>query len=392
MPSTALAEQATVRCAIIRAGTSKGLFFHRADLPESRSEQAILLKRLMGSPDVLQIDGLGGSLLITSKVAIVAVSDRDDADVDYTFAQISVEEDMITFDSTCGNIAAGVGPFAVDEGLVEATDGLVKVRIFNTNTSKVLVAHVPVRNGRAVVAGDFAISGVPGTGAEIAMDWTGTIGAKTGRLLPTGNAVDKIELRDGRIVELTLVDVANPCFWLRAADIGLTGSELVDDINNNRPLLETVQEIRGKAAVMYGFCADWERADDQTPGLPMVGMVAAAEGYPTMSGEWIDAAQMHLRTRLIAVNRLHEAMAAAGAISVAAAARVRGSVVHDLLGDAKTDPLLIGHPSGIMPVRVVSHDIAAPPGVGFDLLGVSRTSRRIAECTAYYPRSTLSRP
>jgi 2-methylaconitate cis-trans-isomerase PrpF len=389
MPSSVLSEQATVRCAIIRAGTSKGLFFHREDLPEPRQEQAILLKRLMGTPDVLQIDGLGGSLLITSKVAIVSRSDRADADVDYTFAQISIEEDMITFDSTCGNISAGVGPFAVDEGLVEAVDGMTKVRIYNTNTGKILVAHVPVRNGMAVVAGDFAISGVPGTGAEIPMDWTGTIGAKTGRLLPTGNVVDKIELRDGRTVELTLVDVANPCFWLRADDLGLTGSELVEDINTDRALLATVQEIRGKAAVMYGFCRDWERADDETPGLPMVGMVAPAAGYTTMSGERVDAAHMHLRTRLIAVNRLHESMAAAGAISVAAASRVRGSVVHEMLGGARSDPLWIGHPSGLMPVRVISHENAGEPGVDFELLGVSRTSRRLADCVAYYPRSVV---
>ena len=386
MPSSALSEQATVRCVIIRAGTSKGLFFHRDDLPSSRQEQAILFKRLMGTPDVLQIDGLGGSRLITSKVAIISRSNRMDADVDYTFAQVSIEEDKVSFDSTCGNISAGVGPFAVDEGLVKAREGVTRVRIYNTNTGKILIAHVPVRDSEAMVEGDFAIPGVPGTGAEITMDWTGTIGAKTGRLLPTGNVVDKVELLDGSVVELTLIDVANPCFWLRAADIGLTGSELVHDINDNRQLLRIVREIRGKAAVMYGFCRDWERADDETPGLPMVGMIAPPAKYTTMSGETVEATDMHLLTRLIAVNRLHEAMAAAAAISVAAASRVPGSVVHDMLSRA-TDPLLIGHPSGVMPVRVISHDSPDEPGVNFELLGVSRTSRRLADCVAYYPRS-----
>ena len=387
MPSSALSEQATIRCVILRAGTSKGLFFHRDDLPGFRQEQETLLKRLMGSPDVLQIDGLGGSRLITSKVAIISRSDRMDADVDYTFAQVSIEEDRVSFDSTCGNISAGVGPFAVDEGLVNAHEGVTRVRIYNTNTSKILIAHVPVRDGKSMVEGDLAIPGVPGTCAEITMDWTGTVGAKTGRLLPTGNVVDKVELLDGRVLELTLIDVANPCFWLRAADIGLAGSELVQDINENRQLLGLVHELRGKAAVLYGFCRDWERADDETPGLPMVGIIAPPAKYTTMSGEQVEATDVHLRTRLIAFNRLHEAMAAAGAISVAAASRIPGSVVHDMLGQAEADPLLIGHPSGVMPVRVISHHSPDEPGVDFELLGVSRTARRLADCVAYYPRS-----
>ena len=176
----AMSEQSGVRCVLMRGGTSKGLYFRKQDIPPPGAGRDRLLCRLMGSPDVLQIDGLGGSRPITSKVAIVGPSSRDGADVDYTFAQVGIDGGVGYF-GNCGNISAGVGPFAIDEGMVEVpNDGTVEVRIWNTNTEKLLLAVVHVSNGRAAVTGDCSIPGVPGTGAEIVMNWVHTIGAKTG--------------------------------------------------------------------------------------------------------------------------------------------------------------------------------------------------------------------
>lgn len=382
-------EQVRIRCVMMRGGTSKGLYFHLDDLPPHGPLRDRLLLRLMGSPDILQIDGLGGSRPITSKVAIISRSDRGDADVNYTFAQVEIEREQVIHSANCGNISAGVGPFAVDEKLVPVTEGMTRVRIYNTNTDKLLVADVPVCNGRAKVEGDLAIPGVPGTGAGILMNWAGTVGAKTGRLLPTGRAVDRIVLEDGRVIEATVCDVANPCVWVHAAALGLTGSELSEPINADTALIERVREVRGKAAVLFGFCNDWRQVDDSSPALPMVGLVAPPADYTTLNGAQVLGTDMDARVRLMFMNRLHESIAGAGAISVAAASRVEGSVVASVAAGRDAGTFFIGHPSGVMPVRIKAQVADAAPFVRFDVLGFSRTARRLMDCNAYYPRSLL---
>ncbi len=377
------AEQTGVRCVLMRGGTSKGLYFHEADLPGPGPRRDAMLLRLMGSPDVLQIDGLGGSRPITSKAAIIAPSARDDADVDYTFAQVEIDRAGVGYAGNCGNISAGVGPFAVDEGLVEAGEPVTRVRIFNTNTQALIVAEVPVHGGRARVTGDLAIPGVPGTGAEIVMNWVATIGAKTGRLLPTGRAVDEITLESGATVRATLCDAGNACVWVLATELGRTGSELAEEINQDAGLIGITREIRGKAAVLMGLATDWARVDKQSPGLPMVGLVAPPEGYRTLSGGEVEEKQMDLRARLLFMNRLHESIAGSGSICLAAASKTPGSVVEAVTAGRRPGELLIGHPSGITPAKVETR--GGPGGVTFDVLGFSRTARRLMDGTAYYP-------
>jgi 2-methylaconitate cis-trans-isomerase PrpF len=385
-------EQTPIRCVLMRGGTSKGLYFHEADLPGPGPRRDAVLLRLMGSPDVLQIDGLGGSRPITSKAALIAPSARLDADVDYTFAQVEIERAGVGYAGNCGNISAGVGPFAVDEGLVEAVEPVTRVRIFNTNTRAVIVAEVPVRDGRARVTGDLAIPGVPGTGAEIVLNWAATIGAKTGHLLPTGRAVDQITLETGATVRATLCDAGNACVWVLATELGRTGSELADEINEDAGLIGTVREIRGKAAVRMGLATDWSRVDEQSPGLPMVGLVAPPAGYRTLSGgsggsggsgDEVEEKQMDLRVRLLFMNQLHESIAGSASICLAAAAQLPGSVVEAVTAGRRPGELLIGHPSGVTPAKVEAH--GGPGGVTFDVLGFSRTARRLMEGTAYYP-------
>jgi 2-methylaconitate cis-trans-isomerase PrpF len=382
-------EQTRIRCVLMRGGTSKGLYFHEADLPGPGPRRDAVLLRLMGSPDVLQIDGLGGSRPITSKAAIIAPSGREDADVDYTFAQVEIDRAGVGYAGNCGNISAGVGPFAVDEGLVEAVEPVTRVRIFNTNTRALIVAEVPVRDGRARVTGDLIIPGVPGTGAEIVLNWAATIGAKTGHLLPTGRAVDQITLETGATVRATLCDAGNACAWVVATELGCSGSELADEINEDAGLIGTVREIRGKAAVRMGLATDWAQVDEESPGLPMVGLVAPPAGYRTLSGgsggsgDEVEEKEMDLRVRLLFMNRLHESIAGSASICLAAAAQLPGSVVEAVTAGRRPGELLIGHPSGITPAKVEAH--SDPGGVTFDVLGFSRTARRLMEGTAYYP-------
>lgn len=378
-------EQNTIDLVLQRGGTSRGLYFKEQDLPSAGPRRDKLLQRLMGSPDVVQIDGLGGSRPITSKVAILSRSRRDDADIDYTFGQVDINRNVVGYTGNCGNISAGVGPFAVDEGMVIVTEGITQVRIYNTNTDAVIVADVPVKNGKARVLGDFAVPGVPGTGAEIAMNWADTVGANTGQLLPTGKAIDEIKLEDGRTVKATLCDAANPCVWVLASEFGLDGSETLAAINGDTKLIDLAREVRGKAAVLFGMLDNWKDVDAKVPAVPMVGFVAPPQNYRTLNGVAISAEDMDVHMRLMFMNQLHESVAGTGSICIAAASRVKGSTVESVCENRAGDVLLIGHPSGVTPARVKARPTNEPPFVKFETLGFSRTSRRLMSGTAYYP-------
>lgn len=385
------AEQIAIRCTILRGGTSKGVYLLEHDIPLPGLLRDRLLKCIMGSPDVLQIDGLGGARLITSKMAIIKRSDRPDADVDYTFAQVNPERDQIVYTSNCGNISSGVGPFAIDAGLVAATTPVTVVRIHNTNTGKILVAHVPVAGGRAKVTGDFAIDGVPGTGAEIKMDYSGTVGAKTGRMLPTGQATDTVRMEDGSSLSVSIVDVANPCVFVHAEAFGLEGSELPEFFTRSPALLDRIRELRGKAAERVGLTTDWRDVDRQSPSLPLFVAVSPPAPYANMRGAAVDPASTDLRARLVWYYKCHESMAGTGSMCTAAASRIPGSVVNQVIGAeaAATGKLRIGHPMGVMAVSVEAEPSNAEGGVAFKMLGFSRTARRIMDGTVYVPRARL---
>ena len=333
----------------------------------------------------MQIDGLGGSRPITSKVAIVGPSQRPEADVDYTFAQVDIASGTVGYHGNCGNISAGVGPFAIDETLVPAVDGHTVVRIWNTNTNKLIVARVPVKDGYAVTAGDFVVHGVPGCGAEIEMNWAGTVGALTGRLLPTGRAIDVFHLEDGRPIEVSIVDAGNPCVWVRASDVGLTGAETQHDVNGNLALLGVTKEIRGRAAVALGLADTWREAATASPGLPMLGYVSPPVSYRTINDQPIDAVSMDVRVHLLFMGVLHESIAGSGSVCLAAASKTPGTVVERLVHDESAATLRIGHPSGVTPSRVVARRGSLAPGVVFDDLGFSRTARRLMDGIAYLP-------
>lgn len=373
-------DQAEIPCVLMRGGTSKALFFRGRDLPPEGPERDRVLKRLMGTPDATQIDGMGGARLNTSKVAIVDPSGREGADVDYTFVQVELADDSVGLDGNCGNISSAVAPFAIDEGLVGAVEPVTTVRIYNANTGKVLVAKVPVAGGKARVLGECAIPGVPGTGAEILMDYAATVGSRTGTLLPTGRLADTVTLEDGRAIEVSVCDVANPCVFVAASSLGLRGDEDPADIEGDGALIAVTEEIRGKIGQSLGFWPDWRQAG--LPAMPMFVIVA-----PSPS-----AAQADLLARLLYLGRCHGTMAGTGAICLAAASRLPGSVVNAAVGPARaaSDALVIGHPMGTLDVKVTLDGTARRGEIRFEALGFARTARRLMAGTIYLPRDALA--
>src|SRR6202021_1404030 len=221
------------------------------EYPKDRAKRDAVILAVFGSPDARQIDGLGGADVLTSKHAIISRSSRPDADVDYTFAQVSFDSAFVDYGGNCGNISSAVGPFAIDEGLVEAVEPITTVRIRMTNTDRILIADVPVKGGKAMADGDFAIDGVPGTGAKIAMDWSDVVGSITGKLMPTGNPTDTIET-DGGKYTVSIVDAGNPVVFVHAASLNMIGTESPNEIEPNKPLMAPTGKDGGMAAWSSG--------------------------------------------------------------------------------------------------------------------------------------------
>lgn len=334
---------------VMRGGTSKGVYIMEKDLPEDKAEWEPLLLRMMGSPDKKQIDGLGGAQSVTSKVAIVKKSERSDADVDYTFAQVSVDKPLVSYKGNCGNISSGVGPFAIEKGLVPAEEGTTTVRIFNTNTGKVIAADVATENGSVVYQGDFPIAGVPGTGSRIRLKFIDPAGTLGQGLLPTGNAADTLEIPGFGPVEVSIVDAANPLVFVKAADLGLTGRELPDALNGDEEKLALLETVRGMAAQRLGLTEDYRKSAWETPGIPKMTFVAEAADYVTSDGKEVRKEDIDLLSRMMSMQKPHPSYAMTGAMCTAAAAVIPGSVVQQVLNPkADTEYIRIGHPGGVL--------------------------------------------
>jgi len=372
-------EMRELRCAIIRGGTSKGIFFKRNELPADPALRDKVILAVFGSPDVRQIDGLGGADVLTSKLAIVSRSTSPNADIDYTFGQVSFVKPFIDYKGNCGNISAAVGPYAIDEGMVPAIEPVTTVRIRQTNSNTVLVAEVPVKNGKAQVEGGFAIDGVPGTGAKIVLDWSGTVGGQTGKLLPTGNAKDILRAK-GSDYEVSLIDAGNPHVFIAAGDLGLKGTETPAEIEENVALMDTIEAIRSEAAVVFGLAGSAEEATAQSPYAPFFAVVSGPADYIAINGNVIKERECHMVSRLLFMQRMHKAYPITGTVATGAAARVPGSVIWDVISEKAREngTLLIGHPSGIVPVEADAGDDGS-----IERIGVYRTARRIMDGKVY---------
>lgn len=372
----------TLPVTLLRGGTSKGVYILEEELPADKALWEPLLLRLMGSPDKKQIDGLGGSQSVTSKVAIIKESARPDADVDYTFAQVSVDKPLVSYKGNCGNISSGVGPFAIEKGLVEAKEGTTSVRIYNTNTDKLIVAEVHVQGGHVVYDGDFSIAGVPGTASPIKLKFLDPAGTLGQGLLPTGNAVDILEVPGYGKVEASIVDAANPLVFVKAKDLGLTGRETPDELNANAEKLELLEAVRGLAAVKLGLIEDYTRSAWETPGIPKMTFVGEAEDYVTAEGTTVTKNSVDLLSRMMSMQKAHPSYAMTGAMCTAAAAVVPGSVVQQVLApNTDTQFIRIGHPSGVLECGVDYEEKGSCPVI-FDTFGF-RTANLLLDGTAY---------
>lgn len=345
--------QKSVSCIWMRGGTSKGGCFLESELTNDVATQNALLSRIYGSndPSGRQIDGMGAATSTTSKAVIVGKRSDERNSVNYTFAQVDIASDLVDRKGNCGNMSSTVGPFAIEMGLVDdVTEPVTQVRVFNTNTKKTIISHVPVKDGKVVYSGDYAISGVPGTAAQIKLDFLAPGGAVTGKLLPTGNALDVLDVPGYGKFEISVVDAANPLVFLRAKDLGLTGSEMPKDIDSNPELLAKMLAIRESASVLVGIAKDLTEAK-AIPAVPKFCFVAPPVDYKAVTGETIPGNIIDLQARMLSMGKLHPVLAITGGICIGVAAKIPGTLVNEAVGAAAArDEIRIGHCSGILAV------------------------------------------
>ena len=364
----------------VRAGTSKGLLFHQRDLPADRQAWAPLFLAAMGSPDPYgrQLDGMGGGLSSLSKVCVIGPSSRPDADVDYTFAQVLIKESLVDFQPLCGNMSAAIGPFAVDEGLVPVNGDSATVRIHNTNTGKIIVSSFPVLEGCTRLDGDLAIPGVAGTGAPVRLDFLDPGGASTGRLLPTGLVRETLDVPGVGRIEASLVDASNACVFVRAADLGLSGTEMPTRIEEDADLMRALGAIRLAASIRMGLAADAQEAARRT-AVPFVGFVAPPADWTTLSGEAVSGQEADLSARVLSNGQPHRALPLGVSMCLAVAARIEGTVVHQVSRPATAlgADLRLGMPSGVL--RVAADVVSGETGWQARRGSFYRTQRRLFE-------------
>ena len=369
----------------MRGGTSKGCMFLREDLPEDRSQWDPIFLQVMGNPDPKQIDGMGGTVSSNNKIVIVWKSEEKDVDVEYLVGQVIVGKSQVDYKSNCGNMTAAVGPFAVEEGLLTITQPITTVRMLNRNTDKYINVTVPIdpQTGTFAQDGDCHIAGVDGTAAELKVNFLNPAGSKTGKLLPTGNVLDVLDIPGFGKIEASILDVSNPMVLVRAEEIGMKGTELPEEINSNTEVSALLEKIRGTAACMMGFAKDLEDATANSPAVPKVGFFTAPVTFTDIAGEQVEASDMDLCARVISVFKCHKACPLTSASSISVAAQLEGSIIEKTLGmpGNASGCVRIGHPSGVMTMYpdIVRQDGELKlPGVA-----VQRTARRIMDGTVY---------
>jgi 2-methylaconitate cis-trans-isomerase PrpF len=377
--------QKSIKAAFMRGGTSKAVVFRRSDLPADPATWDDIFLSVMGSPDPngRQLDGMGGGISSLSKICIVGPPSRVDADIDFTFAQISVKDASVDYSANCGNMCSAVGPFAAENGLCTVPrNGIAVVRIHNTNTNKVITSRFTMTNGEVETDGDLAIDGVAGTGASVRLEFNDPGGAKTGHLMPTGRARDRLDVPGFGSVVATMVDAANPCVFIDAAALGKTGTELPEALEADDACLRALEAIRQSASVAMGIAPDLATAA-RIPSVPKVAMVAAPKACGTLSGRLLAADEMSILVRMISIGQPHRAVPITGATCLAIAIRIEGSVPSSLVA-GRDGPIVIAHPSGVLIVdaRV---DQAGDAGKPYAVFGaVYRTTRKLFEGHVYY--------
>ncbi|HSN40735.1 MAG TPA: PrpF domain-containing protein [Burkholderiales bacterium] len=346
-------KQLKIPAVFMRGGTSNAVVFHVEDLPRERALWDEIFLAAIGSPDPYgrQLDGMGGGISSLSKVCVVGPSSRPDADIDYTFGQVLVKEARVDYSANCGNMSSAMGPFAVDEGIVKVSGREALVRVHNTNTKKIIHARFALDDGQSAVDGDLAIPGVAGTGAPVKLEFRDPGGATTGKLLPTGNVADMLKVPGVGRVRVSMIDAANACVFVSAADIGLGGTEMPEVLDNSPEVLKKLAAIRVAASVAMGIAPDAEAAAKRT-AVPFVGFVSPAQDARLLTGESIRGADVDLTGRVISNGQPHRALPLTASLCMAVAARLEGSVVHEATrrADDPESEIRIAMPSGVLTV------------------------------------------
>ncbi|THE65974.1 protein FldA [Salinadaptatus halalkaliphilus] len=361
---------------LIRGGTSKGFFTTPATMPADPEKRDELLLELFGSPDPLQVDGLGGSHTHTSKLMLVNDSDRPDADIAYEYAQIGISNPTVDWSGNCGNLVSAVGVYGILEGFVTPTEPTTTVRIYSENTDSIIEQDVPVVDGEPNPYGTYSIDGVPGTGARVQSRYLEPGGGILETTLPTGNATDELVV-DGEPYEVSIVDATNVTVFLRASDLDLTGTESPADLEEDEEFLERLERIRGQACVTLGLVDEPADALEQRPTMPFIAAVSEPQRYDTTVEATIDAADLDITARMVSTQRPHHAYATTGAMCLAAATRIPETIPAET-ARRTGDAVRIGHPKGTMTIGV--DDDAGT----INHVSIGRTARLLMSGTAFY--------
>ena len=387
--------QIKIPATYLRGGTSKGVFFRLQDLPEPAQQPGPardkLLLRVIGSPDPYgkQIDGMGGATSSTSKTVILSKSSKPDHDVDYLFGQVSIDQAFVDWSGNCGNLSAAVGPFAISNGLIDASrvpqNGVAVVRIWQANIGKTIIAHVPMTNGVVQETGDFELDGVTFPAAEVQLEFMDPAAEEDGAggaMFPTGQLVDDLEVPGVGTLKATMINAGIPTVFINADAIGYTGTELQEAINSDPKALAMFESIRAHGALRMGLIKSLEEAASRQH-TPKVAFVAKPADYQASSSKQVDAGSIDLLVRALSMGKLHHAMMGTAAVAIGTAAAIPGTLVNTAAGGGARDAVRFGHPSGTLRVGAQAMEVDGEWRVTKAIM--SRSARVLMEGTVRVP-------
>lgn len=390
-----MSKQIKVPATYMRGGTSKGVFFSLEDLPEAAKQPGAvrdqLLMRVIGSPDpyAKQIDGMGGATSSTSKTVIVSRSSRPGHHIDYLFGQVAIDKPFVDWSGNCGNLSAAVAPFAIHSGLIDSSllpeNGIAEIKIWQANIEKTIVAKLPMMDGEVQELGDFLLDGVTFPAAEIAVEFVDP-SSSGGSMFPTGNLVDDLHVPDIGVFNATMISAGIPTIFIDAAELGLEGTELQQDINSDADWLEKFETIRAYGALKMGLIDAIEQAETRQH-TPKIAFVSKPKGYRTSSDKTIEAVDVDLLVRALSMGKLHHAMMGTAAVAIACAASVEGTVVNMAAGGGAHEGVTFGHPSGTLKVGAVASQ--SKQGWTVERAIMSRSARILMEGWVRVPSDTL---
>ncbi|MEK9975408.1 MAG: PrpF domain-containing protein [Pelagibacteraceae bacterium] len=351
-----------IKATYYRGGTSKGVFFQKKDLPtQDEKELNKIFLKVIGSPDPngRQLNGMGGGVSSVSKCVIISPSERDDADVDYNFIQIAVDQPIAEWNNNCGNLSGAVGPYAVQEGIIKPKEGENKIRIYQVNTDKIIHSTFNVKDGKPEIEGDYTIAGVYGESSKVRLDYLEPGGSGTGKLLPTGNVIDEIEIDGFGKIKVSVVDAATPLIYIQAEDLGLKGTESPDELDGNAEKMEIIQKIRRKCAFMTGLSKSEHEAPMNTP---RIGIVTSPKDYISLDKSNIKGDDQDITARMFSMGKTHKAIMGTAGVNIGVAAAIEGTIPN-LIKRKGSNPLELraGNPSGVMTAGAVIEQVDGKP-------------------------------